>query len=508
VSPHPAISSSRHPALWPLAVLACLSAFVATHPIRPHDFWWHLKLGQEIVQTHRIPQVDTFSYTMPGAPYPSNNVYWLADVALYGVYALGGPALSVCAHTLLITGTFFLLFLLCRRLSGNSQIAAGAVLVAAVLGVDNYNVRPQAVVFPLFVSVLFLIHLFRNQARPARGWLLAFPAIMLLWTNCHGSSPLGLVLVGVWLVETIWERWRIGPRSQREIWVPAAALGLTAAAILANPMGVGLLGYLRAMNANPVVRHLPEWAPASLATKDGLAFFIAAPLGLALLLWAGRARSGLYHWLMLLGFALLALKTGRAIVWFGLALAPIIAELLPQVWPAGRAGCPERSRGAATPPRSDRAVVAAIMLCFVALMVVTLPWFKSHLPLPAKKAGLISAETPVAATDLIMRHCPPRLFHYAAYGSYLIWAAAPRVQVFVDPRIELYSPEVWTTYHALSRGDPGWQRTLDRYGVNTLLLDRAEQPGLIRAAGADPHWRLIYDDPVCVVFVRKEMIRQ
>jgi len=76
--------------LWPLAILACLFAFVATCPIRPQDFWWHLKVGQEIVQTHRIPQVDTFSYTRPGAPYPSYNAYWLADVALYAVYASAG----------------------------------------------------------------------------------------------------------------------------------------------------------------------------------------------------------------------------------------------------------------------------------------------------------------------------------------------------------------------------------------------------------------------------------
>jgi len=514
--------------LWPLALLACLFAFVSTHPIRPHDFWWHLKLGQQIVQTHQIPQMDTFSYTMAGQPYPSYNVYWLADVALYRIYALGGPALSVFAHTLLITGTYLLLFLLCRRLAcgdvrpreqdgprgracPHARIAALALFAALALGFENWNLRPQAVTLLLFTLTLWIVYVFRTQARTARWLLLGCPVLMLVWVNCHGSFPLQLVILGLWLVETVWERWRIGPRSRREVWVPALALVLSAAAMLLNPQGLGILTYLRQMGANPVVRNLPEWAPASLATKDGIALFVLAPLALLLPLWAGRARSGLFHWLMLLAFALLALRTGRAIIWFGLVFAPVFAELLPRVLPPSRAGG-ESWEGLPAPTvaagsrshRSERTIIALLMLSFISLMVVSLPWLKAHLPMPPPKAGLISQETPVAATDFLLRHrLPPQLFHYAAYGSYLIWAATPRYHVFVDPRIELYPASLWETYHALSRGAPGWQHTLDTYGVNTLLLSRQDQPGLIAAVQVSPDWQQVYADPIAVIFVRQ-----
>ncbi len=487
--------------LWPLAVLACLFAFVATCPIRPQDFWWHLKVGQEIVQTHRIPQVDTFSYTMPGAPYPSYNAYWLADVALYRVYALGGPALSLFAHTLLITGTYLLLFLLCRRLSGDTHPAALALFAAVTLGFENWNLRPQAVTLLFFTLTLWIVYLFRVEARTGRWLVLGCPALMLLWVNCHGSFPLQLVILGLWLVETVWERWRIGPRSRREIWVPALALVLSAAAALLNPQGAGIFAYLREMAANPAVQQLQEWAPASLATRDGIAFWVLAPLGLVLLLWAGRGRSGLFHWLMLLTFALLALRTGRAIIWFGLAFAPVCAELLPRV--LERRG-PCRAAHDALPPRGERVVLAVLMLCFVALMVVSLPWFKDRLPFPAQKAGLISAETPVAATRfLLQHHLPPQVFHSADDGSYLIWAATPEVRVFADPRVELYPTRLWNTYHALSRGGAGWQRTLDAYGVNTLLLSRRQQPGLVAAAAASADWQQVYADSTSVICVRR-----
>jgi len=493
--------------LWPLAVLACLFAFVATHPIRPHDYWFHLAIGRDIAATGRIPQVDHFSYTMPGRPYPSFNAYWLSDVAMYEVYRLGGPALSIFLHTLIITGAYFLLFLLCRRMAGgNARIAAGAVLAAAALGIENYNLRPQAFTFLLFTVVLSLIYAFRTNPRLSRGWLLAFPAVMVLWVNCHGSAPLGLVLLGVWLGETIWERWRIGPRCEREAWVPLVAVALAAAALFVNPLGAGLFGYLREMNTNVVVRHQPEWLPASLATKDGVAYFILAPLGLALLLWAGRARSGLYHWLMFLGFGLLAFKTGRAIVWFGLVLAPIAAELLPRVWPVPKAECPAAG-GMGAPPKSDRAVVALLMVAFVALMVVTLPWFKAHLPLPEKKAGLLSVETPVAATQYLLDHRLPReVFHDMSYGSYLMWQAVGRYPVFLDSRIELYPPTLWDTHYATTMAQPGWQRLLDQYHVNTLMLSRVVQPRLIAAASADPAWRRVYEDHVTVILVRVSVL--
>jgi hypothetical protein len=251
------------------------------------------------------------------------------------------------------------------------------------------------------------------------------------------------------------------------------------------------------MSANPVVQGLPEWAPASLATRDGIALFVLAPLGVALLLWAGRARSGLYHWLMLLTFGLLAWKTGRAIVWFGFVLAPIVAEVLPRVLPA-RERPPEPEPGS----RGDRVVLALLMVFFAGIVVVSLPWFKDRLPLPEQKAGLISVETPVAATEvLLQRRLPDNVFHDMAYGSYLIWRAAPQVRVFVDPRIELYPAATWATYHAVSRGDPDWERDLSRHGVRTAMLSRTDQAGLVQRMRMSARWRVEYEDARTLIFV-------
>ena len=70
-------------------------------PLQRLDVWWHLKVGEAIVQTGQIPTVDIYSFTANGTPYGYANV-WLADVIFYGLYRSGGPALLIGMTGLLL----------------------------------------------------------------------------------------------------------------------------------------------------------------------------------------------------------------------------------------------------------------------------------------------------------------------------------------------------------------------------------------------------------------------
>ena len=146
-------------------------------------------------------------------------------------------------------------------------------------------------------------------------------------------------------------------------------------------------------------------------------------------------------------------------------------------------------------------------MVFVALIllmsVITLPWFKSALPLPSDKAGLISSETPVEATAFLLEQNPPgRIFNAMSFGSYLIWAAYPEYQVFADSRIELFSEKVWLDYFTISNAEPGWEEKLTSYGVNSLMLSVSDQEPLIEAVEATDDWQLLYRDQVAAIYVR------
>jgi len=137
-------------------------------------------------------------------------------------------------------------------------------------------------------------------------------------------------------------------------------------------------------------------------------------------------------------------------------------------------------------------------------VLISLPWFKGGLGLPEEKTGVISSETPVEATRFLLQEgLPGPLFHHISFGSYLTWAAQPAYPVFVDPRIELYPPEIWRDYMEISAGRCDWEARLDGYGINTLMLNPRAQRSLIEAAGGSPHWRLVYEDASAVLFTRE-----
>ena len=496
--------------LWPLTVLLGIFAFLNTHPIRPHDFWWHMAVGREILATGHIPTVDTFSFTAAGTPYPSYAAFWLPEVVLYGLYTLGGPALVVFVHSLTVTAAYGLTIALAWRISGNPRIAAAATLFAAALGINDWNVRPQAFTFFLAPLFLWAVHEIRRGAgfslQPCiRGsglrWLAVFPLGVALWVNCHGSFPLGLLIVGLWGADEVWgavrggEGGRGSARPLPRIAAAASALALAAAASLLNPRGPGALSYLAGMSVHPVIQGMvPEWAPPTFSTLTG-ALFLTGLLATAALLAISPRRPEPLELLLFLAFGALGLRTVRGAIWFGLALAPVWAAHLSAVFGTSLRSVPHY--------KGDLpATLLAVMLTASAL--VTLPWFKERLPLPPAKAGLISAETPVAATEFLLRErLPSPLFHAMPFGSYLVWAAQPEYPVFVDSRIELYPVEVWLDYLHISAAGCGWEERLARYGVRTLMLSPQEQPALVAAARASPRWRQVYEDTAAILFVRQ-----
>jgi len=489
--------------LWPLTVLLGILIFINTHPIRPHDFWWHMAVGREIVQTGQIPAVDTFSHTMAGTPYPSYQMFWLPEVALYLGYNVGGPALIVFAQALLITGAYGLLLLAAYRISGSTRVAALTTLVAAAPGINDWNVRPQAVAFPIAALFLLTITTYRARPRPLR--LIVFPLGMAIWANSHGTFALGLFLIGAWLPD---EAWRLlSARLRNRAWpettslrAPAVALATSALACLLNPQGLGILRYVTGITGSPAIQRLvTEWAPPTFETLGGQLFHSVLLLSITVVILS-RERPTLFQLLTFLAVTMLGLRTLRGSVWFGLVVAPTLAAHLPDL---GRQTHVLLGSWGASRTHESRRLNTAIASLLALAAIITLPWFKSYLPLPDLKAGLVSHETPIEATlFLVEEDLPGPLFHEMGFGSYLIWAAQSEYPVFVDPRIELYPLELWVDYLTVSTAQDGWEQILDRFDIQTLMLSPATQLDLVNAALHDGNWHERYADHAALIFVR------
>lgn len=489
--------------LWLLIILAAIGFHASLVPLMPNDFWWHLKIGELIYTTGDIPATNLFAWTLP-ANQPFVYGAWLGEYLFYLLFRAGGMALVVTARTVLVLLTFWMVGYEAQRRTGSWRLAAFVVAVAYVMTLNNVVIRPQNWSWLPFVATLMLLSRYAGGQLPAK-WLWVLPAMMLFWVNVHGAFVLELVLIGAFFAGEVvtallklpdalsWPKIR---------WL--AIIGVaTLLATLVNPLGAGIFGYvMNLMDDQPSQTLIMEWQPP---TPQGIAnsVFFVTVLVLLVLLWMTPRRPRPTQVLLLAGFLWLAWSGVRYVIWFGLVAMPLLAEVVAAVvgqrrWLVGTAA-------------KNLLNVLIGLLVFVPVLFVQ-PWFPGFdvTFLPETYQALVwrdtdigpylSVRTPIAVTEYLEAHPGGRLFHEMAYGSYFIWAL-PAQGVFIDPRVELYPYEQWQDYIHIVNG-VRYNKILDEYGVDRLVLDVEYQKELLLSLTDDPTWQQVYADDYSEVWAK------
>jgi hypothetical protein len=470
--------------LWFCVPLMLIWLFVALTPIPPNDLWWHMAAGRLMVNEGRIIAENRWSYTLPAdTPYVFQS--WLSEIIMYGTWHLGGVPLLAMLRLCAISGGYALVGWHAMRHS-SGRATALALIVAALVGWNNWTLRPQTLAMPVGAAFLVVLGEYLAGSLPKR-WLALLPLLMLLWVNLHGSFILGLGLLGAALAGALLQR--------QPITELAIAFATSLLAALCNPLGLGILGYLQTMLGNNINQSMiVEWQPPQ-PSFDFLGFgfwFYAMLLGLPILMALGKERPRLAELLWYAGLGWLALNGLRYVMWFGFLLTPLLARriglLLPDIAP-------------------QRSVVATGFLLFLGLSAFTvLPWFNpantlglASNPIYAQSGpdrSLLSGDTPRdAAVWLGKNPIPGRLWVDMSVTSYLVWAL-PERQVFTDQRVELFPEAIWDDFFAIARGNTDSLKVIERWQISHLLLHRDWQRNLIALLETTPGWCKAYEDDV------------
>jgi hypothetical protein len=121
---------------------------------------------------------------------------------------------------------------------------------------------------------------------------------------------------------------------------------------------------------------------------------------------------------------------------------------------------------------------------------------------PAAEATAIRGVLPVQAADALQRTGRPvRVFNYYDYGGYLIWRLYPEGgRVFIDGRVEVYGPQVFSQYLRVSYLASGWQDVITQAHPDAIVLPSAHP--LTGILAQNPAWSLLSRDDVATVFIR------
>lgn len=489
--------------LWVILALSIIGGFIALVPTGPNDFWWHLKAG-ELIASEGIPSTNRFAWTLPpDAPFVYQS--WLGEWLFSALYRLGGLPLIVFARNMLGLLAFALVALEAKRRSGSWRLAAGVVLLAAAMAMNNLTTRTQIWSWVPFLLMLTVLGRYVEGSLSPR-WLVALPLIMLFWVNLHGAFMLGLLVGGAFVVGEMLRR--LSHRPHALTWsrlkLLTLAVGAMFIAALANPLGIGVFRYvLDLLSDVPSQSLINEWQSPTTRTPAGL-FFHLGILALIAAFALARRRPTITDVLLVCGFAWQAFVGIRYVIWFGMVAMPIVAQslapprpVLPSQTAVGQRTS-RRERGGGT--WANMAVVSGLIV----LVVVVQPWLKPLMPFPQPYRALFadvpgapmlfSADTPVQATNhLRAQPCDGRLFNEMGYGSYLDWALYPEAQVFIDPRVELYPMSLWQDYVDLTNGRRV-EPLLNDYMIACVLLDRQHQPRLAEAMSGLEGWQQTFAD--------------
>jgi hypothetical protein len=119
----------------------------------------------------------------------------------------------------------------------------------------------------------------------------------------------------------------------------------------------------------------------------------------------------------------------------------------------------------------------------------------------AETAALAAAEPVQAVDSLLALHRPLRLFNYYDFGGYALWRLYPNGgRVFIDGRVEVYGPDVFSQYLAVNYLSSAWPDVLRRYQPDAIMMP-TNHP-LVTLLSGDPHWQLLERDRVATVFTR------
>ncbi|HEX5688387.1 MAG TPA: hypothetical protein VFX76_00195 [Roseiflexaceae bacterium] len=490
--------------LWAMLSLTLIGVFLALVPTLPHDFWWHLKAGQ-LVAEQGIPRTNVFAWTLP-ADTPYVYATWLGEWLFYALYQLGGLPAAVLARNLLGLAGFTLVAIEARRRSGSWRLAALAALLAAAMTINNLTTRTQNWSWVPFGLYLVILGAYADGQVSWRA-LLALPATMAFWVNVHGAFILGLVLIALVAGGETLRRLFNQPRALQ--WPQLRALyavgAATVLATLLNPLGPGIFGYVGKLLNDPSIQGLVvEWQPPNTHGLAGQCFYLSI-LALLAAFALARRRPSLTDMLLCGAFLWLAWGGQRNVMWYGMLAMPILAQCLAKPQPVFANARPSSMR-LALPS-------ALLSLLLLALLVAVQPPFKAALGLPQPyrelfvdlpgAPELFSADTPVAAAAYLRSQPGGRLFNEMGYGSYLDWALYPSMQVFIDPRIELYPLELWQDYVAIGEARDYQALLVGKYGVTRVLLDRQLQPRLAAALAADSAWQREYADARAEIYRRR-----
>ena len=477
-------SAVSFPAMLGAFLVAAVFVVTGRTFIVDPDFWWHIKVGDDILTSRHWPTTDSYSFTVAGHVWIAYE--WLAEVMWAVVHRVGGLQGMNALQVVLGSAIILALYYFVSFRTGNSKAGFVATAILFPLTCVSFSLRPQMVGYFFLIFTLIAMERFR-QGKVRAAWFL--PAVFLVWVNSHGSFIIGLGVVFLYWIAG-WKEFRFGD-IEGHVWSASQRIQLGFICLLClavlpiTPYGTQLAVYPFDMAfSQPVnVANIMEWQPMPFNLPGGK-IFLAVVLTFLILQIAFR-----FTWrveelaLLLFGMTMACLHV-RFVLLFVPFFAPLLTIMLAR-WVPGY----DRAK--------DRFVLNGFIMA--ALLTAILIYFPSQTYLKQT----LAKKYPFAALDYLKQHTVPGpMFNSYGFGGYLVYTGH---KVFIDGRGDVYEHGgVLSDYGHIAKIEPNALAVLRSYGIRSCML-LPDEP-LTTLLAASPDWYQVFRDEATVIFVRTETV--
>lgn len=452
-----------------------------------------------------MPRRDVFSFTKPGEPWYAWE--WLASAIFAALYRWGSMKAILLFSAAVIALTMVIVAKHMIRRGANALVALFLIHLAIGACSIHFLARPH--IFTMLFTAICMrlldddrLRMNDDRLHPSRAiwWLVPLTA---LWANMHGGFVAGILCIAAFglgcgieaaLHQNSWA-------AARKPLVHYGSVGLAClGASFVNPYGFREHQHiLEFLQQKWILDLIEEYQSPRFHSTVILYYEI---LLFAALLVAGWliSRQLFAHALVILLWAHLSLVSVRHIPIFVIVALPPIAVELTALWNAMTKSFDRRSTlGVLSKLASDHASGLARISPWTPAILALLLFAPLGISWPT---DFPDSSYPVA---FVTRHADlisgSRIFSTDRLCDYLTFRFYPRQRIFIDGRGDFFGEQLSHDYLNALNGGTGWEKTLDQYRVDVVMVPSPSGLASLLRDRAD--WQVIEDDRATALFERK-----
>jgi len=461
------------------------------------DTGYHIRTGEIILKSWHVPTEDPFSNQRPPLKWTTHE--WLAEVLMASIFKSAGLTGVVVFFALLLTITHWSLYYLLRSKSQNIILVTTITLLATASSSIHWLARPH--IFSLSLTLIWYYLLDEFQYRNKKT-LIYLPFLMLLWVNLHAGYFFALVLLFIYLAGNVVHAVVGFPQHvdhhRQKAQLLLYTLLFSILACLINPIGYEILRFPAQLTSNRfIMDRVTEFMSPNFHEILPFKYMLLAVIGLLAL---SRKSLNLIETSLLLVLSYMALYSARYISLYAIIAAPILLKISEN-----------------TLSELPGAVSHFVTARNANLLKIDGQMKGNFWPLAGMIVviGLAMTGTirfrfsdkifPIGAVKFLTReHLNGKMFNDDEFGDYIIFAAWPTYQVFMDGRSDMYGEKFGAPYLKVANVQPGWKEILDKFQIEFVVF--GTDSALTAALRMQPGWRPVYTDTVATIFVKKDSL--